>query len=94
MSSNWQRIWATLCDFGTRSRGFEIEETLSRISEDLSISTVEARREVDFLLDELSRLPEGRQYFEREGDAVVPLPEFQALPESRAARLQAYPFEL
>jgi hypothetical protein len=46
------------------------------------------------MLTELSRLPDGKQFFRREGNAVVPLPEITQMPSSSEAELTAYPYEL
>ena len=51
-------------------------------------------REIRFLLTELGRLPDGQQFFAVEGNAVVPLPEFDRAPAGPDAARDAYPFEL
>ena len=54
----------------------------------------QAERMVAMLLGELERLPDGHQYLAREGNAVVPLPEFATITADPAAEVAAYPFEL
>jgi hypothetical protein len=58
------------------------------------MSPGQARHEVGFLLTELARLPEGRRFFLREGDAVVPLPELMEAQADGKAAVDVYPFEL
>jgi hypothetical protein len=96
--SEYQTVWTILCHRAlvgpTPGQPFEISEVVSEVARALRVTDPEASRHVAFLLEELARLPEGRQYFTREGDAVVPLPEFAGLTTDAAAELSAYPYEL
>jgi hypothetical protein len=96
--SDTQTVWMILCRraAGGPSPGqpFEIEEVTPAVAEALKLPEDRARKLVDLLLGELLRLPEGRRYFRREGNAVVPLPEFAQVPADENGRLDAYPYEL
>lgn len=93
--SDSQTAWKILCDWAGRRHGpFEISEVARAVAEALKVKPAKAERVISSLLKELDRLPEGRQYFRREGNAVVPLPELPpaAQDADKAARL--YPFEV
>lgn len=93
--SNWQTIWQVLWDHAVRDPGpFEIAEVAPEVARRLEVSPAEAEREIAFLLTELSRMPEGRRYFRRVGNAVVAQPGFLAAPKDEGSALSAYPFEL
>jgi hypothetical protein len=93
--SEWTKTWDVLWDRAARNgEPFEIDEVAPEIARRLEITPEAASREVAFLLSELARMPEGRRYYRREGNAVVALPE---LTEARGRGLAAddvYPFEL
>ena len=72
---------------------FEISEIAPKVAESLQVDEKQAAHRVGFLLGELERLPEGKQYFAREGFAIVPLAEFVASPKDEATALATYPFE-
>ena len=94
MSEN-QAAWVLIC--GRFSQGldpFEIEEIVPDLAGSLMVSEAEAKSTIEFLLSELERLPAGRSFFEREGNAVVPLPEFLTLVNRPGSFLDAYPYEL
>jgi hypothetical protein len=97
MSDN-QAVWKILWDHaqGEARPGepFEIDDVVPAASEALGVIDDRARRLIGGLLVELARLPDGRQYFRREGDAVVALPEFFSAPRGPGAAEAAYPYEL
>jgi hypothetical protein len=97
MSDN-QTVWTYLCRHAATGRPpgrpFEIGDVTAVIAQALGVPENRATALVGFLLNELARLPEGRQYFRREGNAVVPLPEFAGVPQDAKGILDAYPFEL
>jgi|SRR5579864_597987 len=96
--SDTQTIWQILWNRAARSRNesepFEIDEVAPEIAKSLDVSVPEAKRAVSGLMKELARLPEGEQFFTLEGNAVVPLAEFEASRNDPKAACQAYPFEL
>jgi hypothetical protein len=96
--SDYQTVWAVLCRRALMGpdpgQPFEIAEVVPEVAEALQVTNPQAERMVSMLLGELERLPEDRQYFAREGDAVVPLPEFATITGDPAAELAAYPYEL
>jgi hypothetical protein len=93
--SEWTRTWDVLWNRAAQdARPFEIDEVAPEVAQRLGLDLPAAVREVGFLLEELWRLPEGRRYFRREGNAVVPLPELIAAQgQGRLAR-DVYPFEV
>jgi hypothetical protein len=89
------KVWLVLWDRAAADpTPFEIDDITAEVARDLQIDAKEANRRVGMLLGELQRLPEGEQYFAREGNAVVPLPEFVASAKDEASALKVYPFEL
>src|SRR5262245_40975199 len=60
----------------------------------LHVDEKAASRLIATLFTELSRLPDGRQFFRREGDAIVPLPESLEAARAAPSPLSAYPYEL
>jgi hypothetical protein len=90
----WKILWNRASSQSTRGAPFEIADVVPAIANALNLPEAEARRKVGFLLVELGRLPEGRQYFAREGDAVVPLSSFLRASERPESALEAYPYEL
>jgi hypothetical protein len=95
MTSEWQTLFALLWETAAKVRGpFEIAEVVPEGARRLGQPGGTVEREVRFLLTELGRMPEGRRYFAVEGDAAVPLPEFDRAPAGPGAARDAYPFEL
>jgi hypothetical protein len=93
--SDTQTIWMVLWEHATKVAGpFELADVLPEIARTLKVSEQDARRETALLLKELDRLPRGRKYFRVEGNAVAPLPEFQASPKDADTAQARYPFEL
>jgi hypothetical protein len=92
--SKAEAVWIILWEYALGHPGpFEIDEVVPEVERRLGVEAAEAKRLVGFLLTELSRLPEGEQYFAREGNAVVPLAEFEAAPKDPARAEEFYPFE-
>lgn len=93
--SDSQTTFSMIWDRAARAGGpFEIDEILPSIVARIGKSDKETRRVVSFLLDELGRMPDGRQYFRQEGRAIVSLPEFSSASARGVSPLDAYPFEL
>ena len=96
--SDYQTVWRVLCRHALAGpipgQSFEISEVVPEVARALQVTCRQAERMVAMLLGELGRLPDGRQYFAREGNAVVPLPEFAGVTADVTAELAAYPFEL
>ena len=96
--SDYQTIWTILCRralSGTKpDQPFEISEVVPDVAQALQVTNPQAERMIAMLLGELDRLPDGRQFFAREGNAVVPLPEFATVTADATVELAAYPFEL
>ena len=96
--SDYQTLWTILCRRALSGpkpvQPFEISEVVPEVAKALHMTNQQAERMAAMLLGELARLPDGRQYFTREGNAVVPLPEFARITANPAAELAAYPFEL
>jgi hypothetical protein len=97
MSDN-QTIWTLLWNHAATSpkpeAPFEIDDVVPAAVGALKVSEDEARKAIGLLLAELARLPEGRRYFTREGNAVVPLPGFLRARDEVARPVDAYPYEL
>jgi hypothetical protein len=96
--SDSQTVWSILWDHASKSATvgspFEIDEVLPEVCRALGVSEAAARKLISGLLVELDPMPAGRQFFGREGNAVVPLQGFfQALKEG-VKPLDAYPYEL
>jgi hypothetical protein len=90
-----QTVWTILWKRAQRTQApFEIGDVAPEIAAALQIPEREASHKVGTLLTELSRLPEGEQYFRREGNAVVPLTEFASASEKTTKPLELYPFEV
>jgi hypothetical protein len=77
-----------------RAAPFEISEVAPEVEKTLQVDDRNAERLVGGLLKELERMPEGKQYFRREGNAVVPLPELLTVPRDPGSEFAAYPYEL
>jgi hypothetical protein len=96
--SDYQTIWTILCRRALSGpkpgQPFEISEVVPDVAKALQVTNPQAERMVAMLLGELNRLPDGHQFFTREGNAVVPLPEFSTVTADGTAELVAYPFEL
>ena len=95
--SDSQTVWMILWHHafrGDRPQAFEIDEVIPEVKKTLQVDEHHARRLVSGLLVELERLPDGAQYFRREGNAVVPLPELLGVPKNDRAEFASYPFEL
>lgn len=96
--SDSQTAWSILWDHASKGpkpdAPFEISEVSPAVSKALNISDPEARHLISGLLTELDRMPDGKRYFRREGNAVVPLPSFLRAQASSVAPLDAYPYEL
>ena len=96
--SDYQTLWTILCRralSGPNSgQAFEISEVVPDVAQALQVTNPQAERMVAMLLGELDRLPDGRQFFTREGNAVVPLSELAAVTADATVELAAYPFEL
>lgn len=95
--SDSQTVWMILWKHafrGAAPRPFEINEVLSEVEKSLQVDDQHARRLVSGLLTELERMPDGKQYFRREGNAVVVLPELEQVPRDPKAEFSSYPFEL
>ncbi len=96
--SDSQTAWKILWDHASKDSPpgspFEIDEVTAAVAGATKVSEAEARRVVGSLLGELDRLPEGRRYFTREGEAVVPLPEFLKARTGTSDPLELYPYEL
>lgn len=93
--SDAQALWLIIWNrAGADPSPFELDEVAPELSRQRDLSPEQASRTCDLLLKELERLPEGKQFFRREGNAVVPLPEFLAATNSRQDARDAYPFEL
>lgn len=97
MSDNqtvWSVLWRHANALPTPGAPFEIDDVVPAVASALKLDPDNARRKVGTLLVELSRLPEGRQYFAREGNAVVPLSRFLKARDAFADPVDAYPYEL
>lgn len=96
--SDSQTAWNVLWQHAAKATGhdapFEIDEVVPAVAKALAAPEDKARHLISGLLDELSRLPDGRQFFAREGNAVVPLPEFTRDAGRVGNPVDAYPYEL
>jgi hypothetical protein len=90
----WMILWKRATQGSHPREPFEIAEVVPEVTRSLNISEREATRLVSGLLQELDRLPAGQRYFAREGNAVVPLPEFANVHQDPNSELRAYPYEL
>ncbi len=95
--SDSQTVWTILWDHASKGRDprepFEVSEVVPQVVRRLDVTEDHAARLVRGLMTELGRMPEGRQYFTLEGDAIVPLPEF-VRDKATKSPLDAYPYEL
>ena len=97
MSDNqtiWTILWNHAASLSLPGAIFEISDLLPAVVEALKITDAEAQRVISMLLDELDRLPEGRQFFAREANAIVPLSSFLRAKDKVANPVDAYPYEL
>lgn len=95
MTSEWQTLFGLIWETATRERGpFEIATLIPEAARRLGQPPPRVEREIAFLMAELERLPEGRRFFTVEGNAIVPLAEFNRAPTGPDAAATAYPFEL
>ncbi len=96
--SDTQTVWLILWKRALKSRHprdpFEISEVVPDVVEALKVSNRDAERLIRGLLNELERLPEGKQFFQLEGNAIVPQPEFEDVHQDPQSELAAYPYEL
>ncbi len=90
----WTILWNHAAGMATPGAPFEIDEVSPAVAAALKISDPEARHLISGLLTELDRMPEGKRYFTREGNAVVPLVGFARDRESAVSPIDAYPYEL
>jgi hypothetical protein len=90
----WMILWKRATSGGTPSEPFEISEVVPEVVKTLQVSNEDATQLITGLLNELARLPEGKQYFALEGSAVVPLPELAQVTKNPKAEFEAYPYEL
>jgi hypothetical protein len=92
--SNPQTVWMLLWNHAAKnSAPFEVGELALDVAKTIGVSESEAQRRISGLLKELGRLPEGQRFFNAEGNAVVPLPEFLASAKDDATARASYPFE-
>jgi hypothetical protein len=95
--SDSQTVWTILWERASKGpdprEPFEVSEVVPQVINRLNVPEEHAARLVRGLMMELGRMPEGRQYFTLEGDAIVPLPEF-ARDRGKKSPLDAYPYEL
>jgi L-alanine-DL-glutamate epimerase-like enolase superfamily enzyme len=97
MSDNqtvWMILWRRALKSADPRAPFEISEVVPQVAAALHLKEEQATKLVGGLLTELARLPEGKRFFRREGNAVAPLPEFAAVPKDPQDELAAYPYEL
>ena len=90
----WKIVWQHAAKAPTPDAPFEIDDVVPAVADALGTPKDKARHLISDLLVELSRLPDGRQFFTREGNAVVPLPEFVKSVGRVDNPLDAYPYEL
>ena len=90
----WKVIWQHAAKTPTPDAPFEIDEVVPAVAAALGAPEDKARHLISGLLVELSRLPDGRQFFTREGNAVVPLPEFTRVAGRVDNPVEVYPYEL
>ncbi len=92
--SRSQTTFGILWEHASASPGpFEIDEVAPRVQEAIGGDEKSASQRVASLLDELARLPEGERFFRLEGNAVVPLPEFEEARSKGVTAQIAYPYE-
>lgn len=93
--SDTQSVWLELWHRATADPApFEIADAAPQVASALGTEPQHAERMISGLLKELERLPDGKQFFTREGNAVVPLPEFFRCKHDDETALAFYPFEL
>lgn len=90
----WTVLWNHAASMTTPGAPFEIDEVAPAVALELKIGDPEARHLIAGLLTELDRMPEGKRYFRREGNAVVPLPSFTRARAGTSSPLDLYPYEL
>lgn len=89
----WMILWKKAASDPIARAPFEIDDVVPEVVEALGGSPKDVKRIISGLLKELERMPDGRQFFCQEGDAIVPLPEFVASAKDDRTALDAYPFE-
>jgi hypothetical protein len=97
MSDNqtvWTILWERAAADASPGTPFEIDEVVPTVAESLKVSEDKARRLINRLLGELERLPDGHQFFTREGNAVVPLSGFLLARGRVSHPVEMYPYEL
>jgi len=97
MSDNqtvWTILWQHAAALDPPGAAFEIDDVVPAVRKALQVSDDQARRLIGGLLVELDRLPEGRRFFSREGNAVVPLAGFFRSKDQVTHPVDAYPYEL
>lgn len=93
--SDTQRIWEIVWTRAAQGPNpFEVSEIAPEVARALEIPPDEAAERTLRFVRELERAPEGEQFFRAEGDAVVPLPEFERAAKDPATARQLYPFEV
>ncbi len=90
----WMILWKHASRESTPGEPFEISDVTATVSKQLNIKDREADHLISGLLTELDRLPDGKHFFRREGNAVVPMPSFKKAIADSVAPLDAYPYEL
>jgi hypothetical protein len=90
----WSALWSHAAKGANPNSPFEIDEVVPVAASALGVKPEKARKLIGGLLTELARLPEGKRFFTREGNAVVPLPEFRTALDAGTPPLDAYPYEL
>ena len=79
----WMVLWKKAASDPACRAPFEIDEVVPEAARPLGDPPKDAKRIISGLLKELERMPDGRQFFCQEGEAVVPLPEFRRLAQGR-----------
>ena len=90
----WMILWKKAASDPAARAPFEIDEVVPEAAAALGDPPKDVKRIIAGLLNELERMPDGRQYFCQEGNAVVPLPEFIGAAKDDKTALAAYPFEI
>jgi hypothetical protein len=92
--SESQAIWTILWKHAVESpEPCEASDVAPDVAKAIGVSVPEARKRVAGFVKELERLPDGKQFFSLEGEAVVPQPEFRSSAHDDATVQTLYPFE-
>ncbi len=90
-----RNIWMVLWNRAANDPSpFEIDEVAPEVARVLGLEAREAACRIRMLLQELDRLPDNEQFFEMEGNAVVPRNEFLHSTKDAETARSSYPFEL